>query len=184
MKFLRERDNFEVNKSTSQQVNKSTSQQEAEFDSFAQEYSQELEKELSACLPGNPHEYYEQYKIFYLRKIFESQRKKSQQKLKILDYGCGIGIFAKAIFDSIPDVTIHGFDVSSKSIECVSPELQKGNNFFTSNLDELDSDYDIAMLITVLHHVVPKSERPGVMQNIYKRLKPGGKLIIIELGPS
>lgn len=36
------------------------------------------------------------------------------------------------------------------------------------------------MLITVLHHVIPVSERPGVINNIYKRLKPGGKLIIIE----
>ena len=37
------------------------------------------------------------------------------------------------------------------------------------------------MLITVLHHVIPVSERPGVINNIYKRLKPGGKLIINEV---
>ena len=77
-------------------------------------------------------------------------------------------------------MTIHGFDVSSESIKQVPNEIRTGKNFFTSSLSELEGDYDIALLVTVLHHVVPVSERPGVMQNIFRRLKPGGKLIIIE----
>ncbi len=135
---------------------------------------------MSAVLKGSPHEYFNQYKIFYLRKIFQAQQKLTSRPLKILDYGCGVGLFSKTIYDAFNNITIHGFDVSSKSIEQVPEEIRTGGNFFTSNLAELDSDYDIALLITVLHHVVPKSDRPGVMQNIYKRLKPGGKLIIIE----
>lgn len=81
--------------------------------------------------------------------------------LKILDYGCGVGLFSKTIYDAFNNIIIHGFDVSSKSIDQVPEEIRTGRNFFTSNLAELDSDYDIALLITVLHHVVPESERPG-----------------------
>ena len=82
MKFFKKRDNDNYER---------TIEQEAEFDALSYEYSDELEHEISSVLKGNPHEYFNQYKIFYLRKIFNAQRKKSP--IKILDYGCGIGLF-------------------------------------------------------------------------------------------
>lgn len=89
---------------------------------------------------GNPYEYFNQYKIYHLRDIFTSSQ------LKILYYACGVGLFSLSIFHAFPDVTIHGLDVSE--------EIRIGNNFFTDRFD------DIALLVTVLHHVVPVSERP------------------------
>ena len=80
----------------------------------------------------------------------------------------------------MPDMTLHGFDVSEESIRNVPDELRIRSNLFTSRLDDLDDDYDAALLVTVLHHVLPKNERRIVMQNIYTRLRAGGKLIIIE----
>ena len=151
-----------------------------EFDQFAESYSDNIDDTLSVGLKGNPHEYFNQYKIYYLRKIFNEQKKLTSSPLKILDYGCGVGLFSMTMFNAFPDIVIHGFDVSVESIKQVPQEIRTGSNIFTDSLKDLDSGYDIALLVTVLHHVVPVSERPGVMQNIYSRLKPGGKLIIIE----
>ena len=151
--------------------------QERLFDAYAENYVNGVDNELSAVLKGSSHEYFNRYKIFYIKKLFQ----KLSQPLKILDYGCGVGLFSRTISDVIPNVTIYGFDVSSKSIEQVPSELRiKNHNRFTSNLDELDSDYNIALLVTVLHHVETYIERIEVMTNIYQRLSKGGICIIIE----
>ncbi|MBQ9627643.1 MAG: class I SAM-dependent methyltransferase [Synergistaceae bacterium] len=137
-----------------------------------------VDESLSSAIKGNPHEYFTQYKIYHLRKIFASH--KCDKTLKILDYGCGTGSLSCAMFNAFPYVIIHGFDVSGESIKKIPSEIMTGDNFFTSELERLDSDYDIALLVTVLHHVIPVSERADVIHNIYSRLKPGGKIIIIE----
>ena len=159
---------------------RATSHEPVEFDAVAQNYSDIVDDDLSVALKGNPHEYFNQYKLYYLRKILAAQKLDHASPLKILDYGCGVGLLSQALFHEIQDITLHGFDVSEESIRNVPDELRINSNLFTSRLDDLDNDYDAALLVTVLHHVLPKSERHTVMQNIYSRLRPGGKLIIIE----
>ena len=180
LNFSGKRDNFDNQQSTinNQQStinNQQSTINKAEFDTIAEEYSRILEQDISAVLKGNPHEYFEQYKMYHLKKIFSPSA-----HIKVLDYGCGIGLFARTLSRTFPAMTIHGFDVSSGSVQKISPELRKGSNRFTSNLDELDTDYDAAFLITVLHHVLPVSDRTGAVRNIFSRLKPGGQLIVIE----
>ena len=149
-----------------------------EFDGFADNYENIVDESLSSAIKGNPHEYFTQYKIYHLRKIFASHKRNNT--LKILDYGCGTGSLSCAMFNAFPDVIIHGFDVSCESIKRVPSEILTADNLFTSELERLDSDYDVALLVTVLHHVLPVSERKNVIQNIHDRLKPGGLIIIIE----
>ena len=149
-----------------------------QFDDFAEDYELIVDESLSSAIKGNPHEYFTQYKIYHLRKFFTHT--KSNSPLKVLDYGCGTGSLSQALFNAFPDSVIHGFDVSSESIKQIPSEIFTGNNRFTSDLETLDSDYDIALLVTVLHHVIPISERPNVIRNIHSRLKPNGRIIIIE----
>ena len=118
--------------------------------------------------------------MYCLRDILAKQRRNASSPLKLLDYGCGVGTISHALFHTMPGITLHGFDVSAESIRNIPSELLTCNNRFTSSLAKLDDDYDAALLITVLHHVTPIAERPAVMRNIYSRLRPGGKLIIIE----
>ena len=159
---------------------RATSHEPPEFDSLARNYSELVDDSLSTAIKGNPHEYFNQYKIYHLRKILASQKFSASSTLKVLDYGCGVGLFSQALYREMPDMTLHGFDVSEESIRNVPDELRISSNIFTSKLDDLDDNYDAALLLTVLHHVLPKNERHTVMQNIYSRLRPGGKLIIVE----
>ena len=145
-----------------------------EFDDIAGDYSELVETGM--VLKGSDHEYFNQYKLFYL----EPYMKKLHGEFKLLDYGCGVGLLSRTIQSRFPRAAIHGFDVSAESIDNVDLELRnKSQNRFCSNLEDLDEDYDIAILSTVLHHV-PISERMDVIGNIYKRLKKYGLLIVFE----
>lgn len=142
----------------------------AEFDSYANDYDKMLEKGM--ILPGSDHTYFEQYKLFYLKPYLK-------QCHKLLDYGCGIGCLSQAIQDVYPKMVIHGYDISKESIANVFPTLLHDQNRFVSTRDELDSDYDVVLLVTMLHHVAI-DERLDVMLDAERRVKPGGVLIIIE----
>lgn len=140
------------------------------FDSSAGVYDEMIKKGM--VLPGSDHAYFEQYKMHYLRPYLTQCR-------KLLDYGCGIGRFSQVVQECYPQMVIHGYDVSKESIAVVSPELLHGENKFVSTRDELDFDYDVVLLITVLHHVA-LDERLDVIRDAVSRLKPGGVLIVIE----
>lgn len=112
-------------------------------------------------LKGNDHDYFNEYKVDYIEKYAESYRTTHQKtELKILDYGCGVGLLSETMFRRIPNIVIHGFDISRQSIARVSDTIRVGKNRFTTKLEELDKDYDIVILCTVLHHI-SKEERGG-----------------------
>ena len=155
----------------------------SDFNDVADNYNdivnEALMEEQRALFHGSDHEYFNQYKMFYLKPLFfDSSNVKKE--IKILDYGCGVGILSSMLGRTIPAAVIHGFDISEKSIADVPKAMKESTRFrFTNNLSELDNDYGFSILSTVLHHV-PLVGRSEVLSNIYQRLKVGGKIIIIE----
>lgn len=145
---------------------------QASFDGVASRYKDEVEQGM--VLRGSGHDYFVNYKMHYLRPLIESSANR-----KVLDYGCGIGLLSEAIIDSCEGATVHGFDVSAESIAHVPDHLRCEPNRFTSDLASLDQDYDIALLVAVLHHI-PIEERETAVTNIFERLRGGGALVIIE----
>lgn len=152
----------------------------AEFDDIAKQYETMMEKGMVLKGEGNNHAYFTAYKIYYLREIVKAYRRKNQRKkIKILDYGCGIGILSRAIAKAFSNVTVHGFDISSESIAYAN-QMEHGENLiFTSSLEQLDQDYDLCICCCVLHHV-PVKGRDEIIKNIYKRLRKAGMLLVIE----
>lgn len=53
---------------------------------------------------------------------------------------------------------------------------------FTSELRNLDDDYDVIVVANVLHHM-PRSDRLATAIELANRLKVGGKLIVFEHNP-
>ena len=117
------------------------------------------------------HDYFVDYKLYYLSSVLSKAK-------KVLDYGCGIGLLSSAIKVQYPNLIVHGFDISSESIKYAN-ETKKDDIFYTDSLESLDNDYDVVLLVTVLHHV-PVEERNKVIINTYNCLKNNGKLIVIE----
>ncbi len=144
----------------------------SDFDYIADSYRDDVESGM--ILKGNNHDYFQEYKMIYIGNIMKQYKVK-----KLLDYGCGIGTLSCIIHRTFPEAIIHGFDISAKSIENVPSELKQQSNYFTSNYDTLDDDYDLVIVSTVLHHV-PLEDRREVMKKIHGTLKQHGHIVIIE----
>lgn len=146
----------------------------AEFDRFADSYRTVLDQGVAAS--GESSEYFADYKARWL-----ASRLGHGFAGRILDYGCGVGLLTACLLRHLPAARCTGFDVSSDSIAAVPADVAGGAQF-TSDLREIDSDFQLIVLSNVLHHV-PATERDALIQTLVGRLAPGGELAVFEHNP-
>ena len=99
---------------------------------------------------------------------------------KLLDLGCGPGIYAELFAEKGFDVT--GIDISGRSIDYAKENtIKKESNikyYKKSYLDmEYTEEFDVITLIYCDFGVLNPAEREKLLKKIYKALKPGGILI-------
>jgi len=97
---------------------------------------------------------------------------------KVLDIGCGNGRLVKLIEDK--KVEYLGIDYS-ESLVNIAKENFSDYKFEVGDLLDLkenDNQYDAVLLIAVLHHIPSAKLRDQALQEIYRVLKPGGKLLM------
>ena len=145
-----------------------------EFDAFAGDYNRALRESLRAS--GETPDYFAEYKAQYL-----VRRISAGPNSKVLDFGCGVGNLVSAFRRLMPGVRVDGYDPSPASLERISADA-RGPGRFTSNLADLDTDYDIAVLAGVLHHVRPE-KWAGALAEASSKLRAGGSLVVFEHNP-
>jgi ubiquinone/menaquinone biosynthesis C-methylase UbiE len=99
------------------------------------------------------------------------------KNLMILDAGCGTGIFTGLLLKRYSDV--YGIDIHKRSITMCVNNISKGK-FFVSDLEQIgvmDGQFDVITMFGVLHHF---KEHDKLISEIYRILKPHGKLIAFE----
>jgi len=101
---------------------------------------------------------------------------------KSLDLGCGLGGYTYKLFAEGFDVT--GADLSVEQVEFNNQRcIQNGMpNLFMqldiTNMEHIENEsYDYVFLIQILHHI---RRVDNVFKELFRILKPGGKIIIIE----
>ena len=148
------------------------------FDEHAETYEKVLDKDLEFF--GEESSYFAEYKINVVKKTLGIAK-----PLKILEYGCGIGMNIKFFSKHFPDSKINGCDISQKSIEVASKRNDPNVNFFLIN-EENNSKYldtfDLIFVSCVFHHIQPQL-REDSMKNIYNLLKKDGKFYFFEHNP-
>ncbi len=102
----------------------------------------------------------------------------------ILVFGCGSGMFLRYIAPHVPDGLVTAVDASSFWIN-IAKNWVTGNNveFKRGELPDVDINdnfYDIVIIHYVLHDI-PGYERSGIVHELVKKLKNGGRLFIKEL---
>lgn len=108
-------------------------------------------------------------RIEYIEKYTSLKKKK---KIKILDYGCGMGSFLYSIKNKRKRYLAKGLDFDLNSINyCKS----LGLNVDSKNLeDEKNNYYDLITLFDVIEHI---QEPKKIISILLKKLKVGGYLI-------
>jgi lysophospholipase L1-like esterase/ubiquinone/menaquinone biosynthesis C-methylase UbiE len=100
----------------------------------------------------------------------------------VLEVGCGNGFITNNISELVNSVD--AFDYAENMIEQAKIYHQKDNvNFFWDNILEpsiINNQYDVIVCIRVLINLRNFEEQEKALNNMYKMLKPSGKLILIE----
>jgi SAM-dependent methyltransferase len=99
---------------------------------------------------------------------------------KLLDLGCGPGIYAELFVEAGFDVT--GIDISRRSLAYAREQSgKKGSRIDFINSDyrgiDYDSVFDIVTLIYCDFGVLNPEDRAALLKKIHKALKPGGRFV-------
>lgn len=100
---------------------------------------------------------------------------------KILDLGCGDGIFANYLAITGPKRNLVGIEINKVRLKIANRGL-KNTKFLVGNvLTESFPKVDAVMMIHLLHHLPSKKSQEELIKETYKNLRTGGKLIIAEV---
>jgi 2-polyprenyl-3-methyl-5-hydroxy-6-metoxy-1,4-benzoquinol methylase len=105
---------------------------------------------------------------------------------RILDVGCGFGLFAAYFGQTQSRREIIGIDPNARRIamaERVARQLQlKRHRFISGDVRDanLQGPFDAVYMLDVMHHIPADAQR-GVLERIYDMLVPGGVLLMKDI---
>ena len=117
-----------------------------------------------------------------LREAFAGR---DQRKLRLIDIGCGTGRFLDLIKQVWPRLPTLGLDLSEAYIRHARRHLRRWSrlNLVVGNAEAIplpDNSYDAVTSIFMLHELPPKVRRL-VLREAARVLKPGGRLVLMDL---
>jgi SAM-dependent methyltransferase len=150
-----------------------------QFDGHAADYEEKLMQGLS--LSGESPAYFATGRVTFLREWWT--REGRPEPLRILDYGCGVGLATALLARQFPKARVLGLDPSRKSIERAAGQWEDHRIRFEALTDATDEEpADLVHLNGVVHHVPPE-DRPRLFDDVASRLAPGGVVALFENNP-
>lgn len=149
------------------------------FDEFAKDYRDTHDKSVE--MSGADSDYFSEYKIIELLKHEDITK-----SLKVLDFGCGDGNSSKYILKHFPNAIIYGIDVSEESINQANQKGFKNVTFKSFNGTKLpfdENEFDLVFTSMVFHHI-EHSLHEGILKEVYRVLKTGGRFYNFEHNPN
>ena len=102
----------------------------------------------------------------------------NSDKQKLLDYGCGNGLFLQYLLNNNWSLSLSGFDpyLTSKNTNDIKFLVDKGINFQKQFNRVANTTYDVVTALDVIEHI---EDDKKALVDIHKILKPDGKLLLI-----
>lgn len=113
-----------------------------------------------------------------LRIVIELAKKQNLKNKTIVDVGSSNGLLAYHLLAQRPKKYI-GIDPSPQAVDFAKKKIKKAE-FSVSTADKLplkDETADVALMFDVIEHVPPNGE-VNALQEVYRVLKPNGKLLL------
>ena len=104
---------------------------------------------------------------------------------RLLDVGCGTGTLALLIQHAHPDAEVHGLDVDQQILDIARHKAEKAGATLilhqgtATRLPYPDESFDCVFSTLMLHHLKREEKRQALME-IYRILKPGGELHVVD----
>ena len=108
-----------------------------------------------------------------------------QPTMKVLDLGCGTGTLTLMIKHAQPEAHVTGLDADSQVLD-IAREKSRGieiqwDEGLASSVPYPDSTFDRVVTSLVIHHLATDDKRRA-FKEVYRVLKPGGELHLIDFG--
>ncbi len=120
----------------------------------------------------------------YYREFVKSMDLKGDEK--VLDFGCGPGAASKFIALTLEkgEGELTCFDISEKWIARSKKNLSQFSNveYYVEDIRKWDekNDYYDTVVVHIMLHDIPRSERPEFIKALAQKMKVGASLIIRE----
>jgi 2-polyprenyl-3-methyl-5-hydroxy-6-metoxy-1,4-benzoquinol methylase len=107
-------------------------------------------------------------------------------KQRVLDIGCGFGLFGCYFSALNPNLEYTGYDLNPKRIDMANETARrlglKNTRFYCQDARTLsiDEKYDAIMMIDLLHHLGDRSKEELLAKSV-QHLAPGGRLVIKDV---
>jgi len=104
---------------------------------------------------------------------------------RILDIGCGFGLFAAYFAQTQPGRTIVGVDPDARRVAIAKRTFEKlglTGEFFAEDArsTHVDGPFDAAYVLDVMHHV-PSDDQIALLRRLRDVLRPGGVLVVKDI---
>lgn len=125
-----------------------------------------------------------------LELITEASKRIAPDAENLLDIGCGAGNYTLMMLSKIQNLNCTLIDLSKpmldKAFERVSEKTNGKVKIQQGDIREIElpeNHFDIVLAGAVLHHLRDEQDWETTFSKLYKRLKPGGCLMISDLKP-
>lgn len=154
---------------------------QVEFDKFAEEYRSTHASNIKSS--GETPEFFAEYKI---KDVADYARKHAfPDKIKILDFGAGVGTSVPYFKKYFPHAHVTCIDVSQKSLDIGQSRFTEGVDFVHFDGQHIPFDehsFNIVFAACVFHHI-SHAEHANLLSEISRVLKPRGVFFVFEHNP-
>jgi ubiquinone/menaquinone biosynthesis C-methylase UbiE len=151
----------------------------AEFDEYSRTYDDAVNRALA--FSGMNVDFFTRAKAEYLLELVRAAPG-AETGPALLDVGCGVGNFHPLLADGVGRIV--GIDVSPECI-AVARERQPAVEYAVydgTHVPYPNAAFDAVYASNVMHHV-PVAQRPALVREMRRVLKPGGVIVIFEHNP-
>jgi SAM-dependent methyltransferase len=148
---------------------------DAEFDRFATDYREVLDRSLAVS--GEDSAYFARGRVSWLSRVLGPG---AREVRALVDYGCGPGNVTPFLLETFPGAHLTGVDVSEKSVaEANARHGSDRARFEVLSAASPGPGADLVHCNGVFHHI-PIAERPAALAWVRAALKPGGWFALFE----